>query len=220
MKKLLSVLALCVLISLGMVEASSATESPPDPVAVECVGQIIGEGVATSNGHCALVAYRYADGAPGPDQLATSLPQTLVDSDASDSAGTLDVTVPDCFWQIDLVDADAVIASPLNQSDYYSSNGWLVDAWHGGTDECAPPPTTTTTVTVPETSTTVTVPQETTTVPSIVTTAPPAPEPPTNELARTGLADYHNYFTVVFGMALAAIGLLVLEGSLRKQHDA
>lgn len=81
-----------------------------------------------------IATYRYRDGAPGPDQFDTSLPQTL------SSTGNKTATTPDCFWQADVYTGDTLPVIDANHQ--YGAR--LLAFRHGGTTACAPPPPPTT----------------------------------------------------------------------------
>lgn len=177
----------------------------------DCQGQIVGS-TAEVTGDCTLLAYRYADGAAGPNQLATSLPQTLVSRDDSSEDGHLSVEVPNCFWQIDLVRGDANIVESLTVDNHYSSQGALVASLHGGTTACETIIVTTTT-TQPVTTTTVL--ETTTTAPEVTTAVTPTTQP---ELARTGTKGRLPFLSL--GFSLTGIGLVWLSEIVRKERTS
>lgn len=86
-----------------------------------------------------IATYRYKDGAPGPDQFESSLPQTLV------STGSSSATTPDCFWQADVYTGETL--SVIDATHQYGAR--LLAYVHGGTSPCTPPTTTTTTLPPP-----------------------------------------------------------------------
>jgi LPXTG-motif cell wall-anchored protein len=80
-----------------------------------------------------LASYRYRDGAPGPNQFDTSQPQTLFAS-VSGTGPTWEVALPDCYWQADLVQSDAL--PTIDQDHRYSPSGRLISVLHGGSGVC------------------------------------------------------------------------------------
>lgn len=185
--------------------ARAQVPTDPEP----CVGTITGPGVATvTSGDCLLLAYAYDPEATDVGDFEASLPQTL-HAQTAGSVGALTVDLPDCLWQVDLVQSDAVVVETLTDY-YYGPNGWLVDDEHGGS-VCEPEITTTTTTstTILETTTTTStsIPEITTTttiLPTTITTSVPQ----SNTLARTGLTD--TLQLVVLALGLGGLGLVYL----------
>lgn len=211
MRRIISALALTLLLLLGWSSPSDATE--PEQVSTECVGQITGPGTAEVTGDCLLLSYSYSPDATVLGSFPDSLPQTLFGQTAG--AGSLTVALPPCAWQVDLVSADAEVVETLT-AEWYGPHGWLVDSEHGGAF-CETTTTTSTTVpqtttTVPQTTTTVTVPETT------VTTVPTTPTSQSNELARTGISDYRQHLMVIFGLMVAGGALVWLSKSYREQY--
>lgn len=79
-----------------------------------------------------IATYRYKNGAPGPDQFETSLPQTL------SSQGSKTATTPDCFWQADVYTGETL--ATIDADHQYGAR--LLAYTHGGTQVCTTPPPT------------------------------------------------------------------------------
>jgi hypothetical protein len=218
MKKLLSTVALCSLLMFGWISPSDATN----------------EGVCPQGGE-----WSSHFSANDADEFTYNAPDGYVVVELCVKAGSIIQGDGPEFTDFD-PGVDTVTFDHSSGKDISHFSVRLIcldDEEEPTTTTTAPTTTSTTSITVPETTTTTpttavttTVPETSTTVPDPTTTVPvpttddtvtgqTAGEPvPTEELARTGLSDYRNYFMVVFGMAITALGLLTLEGSLRKQY--
>ncbi len=89
-----------------------------------------------------LVSYK----APGPTFDANTADQQTVHDSKTVVLGagnhTLNVAVPNCYYQVDFVYGDVIAKlGPAGSSNFYSAQGRLIKARNGGTGSCTPPPT-------------------------------------------------------------------------------
>lgn len=104
--------------------------------------------------------------------------------------GTLSVTVPECYFQVDFFTGP--VLTKLTATDNYTSQGRLIDAGHGGQEVCVEGNETTTTTRPTTTSSTTEVPTTSTTTASTLPTevlgeVVERPQVLGAELAETGL---------------------------------
>ena len=88
-----------------------------------------------------LVSYK----APGPTFDANTADQQTVHDSKTVLLGagnhTLNVAVPNCYYQVDFVYGDVIAKlGPAGSSNFYSAQGRLIKARNGGTGSCTPPP--------------------------------------------------------------------------------
>lgn len=140
-----------------------------------------------------LVAYEASSDMFSED---TAEKQVLFDSDTGkfdEGTHTLEVDVPDCFFQVDFVRGPVITKlGPKGTNNFYGKQGRLIDATSGG-QECTvttEPPvreTTTTTSTTSTSTTSTTVPFQPETQVLGETITKPAEDVAAAELAKTGV---------------------------------